>query len=108
MTAKIVIPSPLVMSEVETAIDYYLAEADTDTALAFIGALEAAYRFIGENPAAGSPRWGHFLELPGLRSWRLKGFPWMAFYVERSDHIDIVRLLHSKRDIPEWMTQDEK
>jgi toxin ParE1/3/4 len=29
--------------------------------------------------------------------------PVEAFYVERSDHVDVWRVLHGMRDIPSWM-----
>jgi len=43
------------------------------------------------------------LNLPGLRFWRLKKYPHLVFYVERSSHIDVWRVLHGMRDIPSWM-----
>jgi toxin ParE1/3/4 len=106
VTAKPVIPSPIVQDEVDAAIVFYLSEADEETALAFIAALESAYRYIGENPSSGSPRWGHILDLPGLRCWKLKRFPWLIFYIERPRHVDVVRFMHAKRDIPNWMIED--
>jgi plasmid stabilization system protein ParE len=69
-------------------------------ALGFIDALERVYAVIGAAPATGSPRWAHELNLPGLRTYRLKGYPWLVFYIEQSEHIDVWRILHSKRDIP--------
>jgi hypothetical protein len=41
--------------------------------------------------------------LPGLRHRRLARFPWLVFYVERDDHIDIWRVLDARRDIPTWL-----
>jgi len=29
----------------------------------------------------------------------------IIFYVERSDHIDVWRVLHGKRDVPQWMSE---
>jgi len=29
-----------------------------------------------------------------------RGFPYIVFYIERSDHMDVVRALHGRRDIP--------
>jgi toxin ParE1/3/4 len=34
---------------------------------------------------------------------RLKKYPHLVFYVERSDHVDVWRVLHGMRDIPSWM-----
>jgi toxin ParE1/3/4 len=72
---KPVVPRVRAREDVEAALDHYVGEAGADIALAFIDALEAAYEFLGASPAAGSPRWAHDLNLPGLRSVQLKGFP---------------------------------
>jgi toxin ParE1/3/4 len=103
MTVKSVVPRETARRDVDEAIDYYLREAGDRIALRFIDAMQAALRFIGQSPAAGSPRYAYELDLPGLRSRQLKRFPYLIFYVEREDHIDIWRVLHAKRDIPVWL-----
>ena len=40
-----------------------------------------------------------------LRSWPVRGFPYLVFYAERGDRIDILRLLHTARDIPESLRE---
>lgn len=87
------------------AVDYYMNEAGADVALGFIDALEQACAFIGETPGAGSPRWSHALNLPGLQTMRLKGFPWLVFYLEFETHVDVWRVLHVRRDIPVWLSE---
>lgn len=84
------------------AVDYYLAAAPS-AALGFVDALEAAYEHIRRAPATGSPRYAHELNLPGLRFWPCKRYPYLVFYVERAGSIDIWRVLHGKRDIPRWL-----
>ena len=42
----------------------------------------------------------HELNLPGLRSWPLTHYPYLVFYLERADHVDVWRVLHGQRDIP--------
>lgn len=103
MKAKPVIPRALATQDVEQAIRYYLSEDAEQAALGFIDALEQAYSHIGRHPATGSPRYAHELDLPGLRSWPLKRYPHIVFYVERDDHIDVWRVLHGMGDIPAWM-----
>jgi toxin ParE1/3/4 len=92
---------------VEAAVDYYVREAGADVAIGFIDALQAAYRFIADHPAAGSPRYADVLGLPGLRSRILRRYPYLVFYVERDDHIDVWRVLEAHRDIPVWMREPE-
>jgi toxin ParE1/3/4 len=69
--------------------------------------VERAYRHIVAQPATGSQRYAHELDLPGLRSWPLKRYPYLIFYVERDDHLDVWRVLHGERDIPAWMREPE-
>ena len=76
-------------------------------ALGFVNALESAYKFLAGNASAGSPRWGYELGLPGLRSWPVKGFPWLVFYAENEEWIDVWRVLHAKRDIPAWLAEPD-
>lgn len=107
MIAKRIVPRAQARADADIAIEHYMTEAGADVALAFIAALEQAYAFIGEASAAGSPRWSQELNLPGLRSCRLKGFPWLVFYLEFAEHVDVWRILHAKRDIPAWMGDAE-
>jgi toxin ParE1/3/4 len=101
--AKPVIPRELARRDVQEALAHYLANGAETAALGFIDALARAYGHIGRHPAAGSPRYAHELNLPGLRSWLLPRHPYLVFYVERPDHVDVWRVLHGHRDIPAWM-----
>ncbi|MGP1678022.1 MAG: type II toxin-antitoxin system RelE/ParE family toxin [Burkholderiales bacterium] len=103
MKAKPVIPRELANRDVDEAVDHYLSDGAAQAALGFIEALEQAYTHIGRHPASGSPRYAHELNLPGLRSWPLSRYPYVVFYLERPDRIDVWRVLHGERDIPAWM-----
>ena len=105
MSRKPVLPRALARRDVDDAVDHYLHAAGVEIALGFIEALESAYRAIADHPAAGSPRHAHELALPGLRSRGLERYPYLVFYVERDDHIDVWRVLHAQRDIPAWMQE---
>lgn len=105
MSRKRVVPRELARRDVEAAIDFYISEAGPDIALGFIDALQSAYRAIAERPSAGSPCYAHELAIPGLRSRALKNYPYLVFCAERDDHIDIWRVLHSRRDIPTRMRE---
>jgi len=93
--------------DIDAAIDYYLSEDAADAATGFIDALEQAYKHISLHAATGSPRYGHELGLPGLRSWPLTRYPYLVFYLVSNDHIDVWRVLHTSRDIPERMREHE-
>ncbi len=107
MTAKPVVPRELANQDMDDAIAYYLSEGAEQAALGFIDALEQAYEHIGRHPATGSPHYAHELNLPGLRFRALVNYPHLVFYVERSAHIDVWRVLHGKRDIAAWMQEPD-
>lgn len=103
MSSKTVIPRARALLDVKETIDYYLAEATEEVAIGFIDALEHAYAHIADHPASCSRRCAYELDLPGLLVWPLRNYPHLIFYVERTDHLDVWRVLHSKRDIPAWL-----
>ena len=107
MSVKPVVPRALASRDVDQAIERHLDEGGERVGLGFIDALEKAYRHIARHPASGSPRYAQELDLPGLRVWPLKRYPHLVFYVERDDHIDVWRVLHSQRDLPAWMGEPE-
>jgi toxin ParE1/3/4 len=92
--------------DVAEAIDHYQTESIA-AATGFVDALEKAYRHIQRWPATGSPRYAHALDLPGLRFWRCARYPYLVFYVEKADRIDIWRVLHASRDIPQWLQEGD-
>ncbi len=97
---KPVIPRARAVEDIEAAIDHLVVEAGSDVALGFIDEVEQAFSELGEHPGTGSTRWAHELSLPGLRSWSLRRHPYVVFYLEREDHVDVWRVLHGRRDIP--------
>lgn len=101
--AKPVIPRELANQDVDDVIAYYLSEGAEQAALGFIDALEQAFSHIGRQPATGSPRYAHELNLPGLRVWPLTRYPYLVFYIEQPGHLDVWRVLHDQLDIPAWM-----
>ena len=100
MKTKPIVARARANEDVEEAIAHYLAEDAAAAALGFIDALERAYAYVGRLPHAGSQRYAHELDIPGLRSWPLKRYPHVVFYVERDEHIDVWRVLHTQRDLP--------
>lgn len=95
----------LAVADVDDAIRYDLQEASPEVALGFIDRLESAYTHLGRQPGTGSPRYAQELNLPGLHSWPLTQYPYLVFYVEQADHVDVWRVLHSARDIPAWLSE---
>jgi len=104
---KPVIPSRQAMRDIEEAIDWYLAEVGVDTASGFANGLAAALQAIGRQPGIGSPRYAHRLGVPDLRSWAVKGYPFLMFYMEHDDAVDVSRVLHGARDIRATLIEPE-
>jgi toxin ParE1/3/4 len=90
---KSIVPRELARSDVEAAVDYYAREAGSEVALGFIDALEDAYDLIASHPEAGSLRYAYELGLPDLRSVSLKRYPYLIFYRDQPDHVDVWRVL---------------
>ena len=102
---KPIVRRALADADVLDAIDHYRAESST-AALGFIDALETVYAHIQRAPATGSPRYAQALNLPGLRFWACTKYPYLVFYLEHAEHIDVWRVLHARRDIPSWLQDD--
>jgi toxin ParE1/3/4 len=87
--AKPIVPREVTNRDFDEAIRCYLSEASDEVALGFVVALESACRHISRHPATGASRYAVELNLPGLRSWPLRRFPHLVFYVETKDCIDV-------------------
>jgi toxin ParE1/3/4 len=105
---KPVVPRPQAASDVDAAFEHYLQSAGPDVAIGFVDAIERAYGTIAEHPRIGSPRYGYELGVHGLRHRRLNRYPWLVFYIEQSDHIDVWRVLDARRDIPIWLDEADE
>lgn len=85
--------------DVEEAASHYAAEGDETLVESFVSDFDRAIAHIANHPASGSPRYANIPGLPDLRVWPLTRFPYLLFYIERDDHIDLLRVLHNKRDV---------
>lgn len=90
----------LARQDVEQAVDYYLTQGGTPLALRWLDAYENALTHIARHPGTGSPRYARPCGVRGLRFWLLSDFPFAVFYIDRGEHIDIVRVLHQASDLP--------
>jgi toxin ParE1/3/4 len=103
VTAKPLVSSNDAKGDVAQIIRYYTLEAGVDVADAFVAELEAANDKISASPVHGSPRYATMLNIPDLRHRKLRRFPYLVFYAERDDRIEVMRVLHAARDIPAWL-----
>lgn len=105
MTAKPVVLRQRAQRDVDEAFGHYLAEAGIAVAITFIDTIEEVLGRVAEHPASGSPRYGRELDLPGLRSWGIREFPYLVFYLERETNIDVWRVLHTAREVSAWLQE---
>jgi toxin ParE1/3/4 len=94
------VPRRLATQDLRDAATQHAAEADAATARRLIDAVEQAFTVIVRRPWIGSPRHAVDLDWPGLRTHTVRRFPYLIFYVEQTDHLDVLRVLHAHRDIP--------
>ena len=106
MKPRAVVLREVAASDVEQAVDWYRREAGGAVAARFVDAIESAFARIAHDPAAGSTRYAQELDLRGLRTWQVQGFPHLVFYVEAPAHVDVWRVLHEARDLPATIGQE--
>lgn len=105
MAGRPVIQRLLAQQDVDDALAYYLSKASERITLGFLKDLEQAYEHLARFPDSGSNRYAYELQLPGLRAWPLSTYPYMVFYITAEDHIDVWRVLHTRRDIPAGLVE---
>ena len=87
--------------DITQAFDHYLGTAGAVIAIDFVQEIDACMQRIERFPAAGSLRYADLLDIQGLRFSVIERFPYLVFYFERADYVDIVRVLHQRQDIPD-------
>lgn len=97
---------PQAEADLIEAARHYAKEGSVDLAERMFDAAIAALEPIQRMPALGSPRLGQLCEIPGLRSWRVTGFPMQWLYFKAEDHLDVVRLLGDRQDIVAILTDE--
>lgn len=67
----------------------------------FLEAVKLTGNTVSQMPGIGSRRYANIALRPGIRMVKVKGFEnYLLFYLEREATVDIIRVLHSARDIP--------
>lgn len=107
MIAKPVYLTAQARREVRQTTDWYKKEGGAILARRWVAAVEDALGHISAHAKTGSTRYSVALTLDRLRFWPIEGFPYLVFYIEQQERIDVGRVLHTKRDIPAWMGSTE-
>lgn len=87
------------------AVQVYRAES-VDLANRFLSSTIEAFDFLSRSPSAGSLRLGFEVGLQDLRSWRIKGFPYLIFYRDDTEMVLVSRILHGSRHIPTLIREE--
>lgn len=90
---------PLAEDDLVARADFYHTQGGIELATRFFDAAMESLREIGVMPRLGSLRIGELCEVPGLRSSRVAGFRCGWFYFDRSESVDVVRLLAYAQDL---------
>jgi toxin ParE1/3/4 len=97
---------PLADIEIDALADH-IAHDKPNAALRFLDAMQKSFDLIGEQPGIGSRRYAHLPMMEGLRMWPVSDFEkHLIFYIERPSYIDVLRVLHSSRDLPDALMED--
>jgi len=80
----------------------FIGEDDLDVAVHFLVAVEDTIEIIAKNPFAGSVREFKNSKAKNIRMMLVKGFHrYQIFYIITDEAIEIVRVLHGARDLPD-------
>ena len=91
---------PLAEEDLVERTRYYRDQGGDELGERFFDTAIASLRALERMPSIGSPRVGELCDIPGLRSYRIEGFPTGWFYLVRAEHLDVVRLLAFTQDLP--------
>jgi toxin ParE1/3/4 len=88
---------PRALVDLEEIVGFYEGE-QVGLGDRFADTVEAALLKIRETPGTGSNRYVDLV--PGLNMCVLRTFPYLIFYFEHADRVEVIRVIHSKRDLP--------
>ena len=97
---KLIRVRPQANQDIDIQVEY-LANESLQVAIRYIDNVEATYLRIAEHPLIGSTRYAHLPLLANLRVWPVSKFEnYLVFYIDRSQYVDVIRILHAAQDIP--------
>ena len=94
------------VEDLDAAVGHLVDEGRRDVAVTLVDAVEAATNHLAKSPNSGSIRFAYELGIPDLRAWPLRRWPYVIFYLGHGDRIDVLRILHTTRDIPSTLADD--
>ncbi len=95
------------MIRVVHQVDWYREKAGSEVAEGFVNAVEATLQTLAKSPGIGRLRFPQWLELAGIRSWRVER-PYhrhLIFYRFDEETLMAERIIHGARDLPRRLLQ---
>lgn len=78
----------------------YIAEDNLDAGVVFLVAVEDSLEQLARFPLLGKTRLFQNKQFQNIRMWKVKGYEnYLVFYMVSEDAIEVIRVLHSSRDI---------
>ena len=90
---------PLAGADLVERARYYQGSGGDELGRRFFAAALDALRSAEFMPGIGSPLIGQIIDIPEMRRMGVVGFPCGWFYIERDDHLDVIRLLADRQDL---------
>lgn len=106
MRLRAVTLRPAARADVEAAAACYAEQGGDPLESRFIENFRAALDHVSRHPASGSAHHGELTKHAGLRFWPIRSFPYLVFYQDRGEWLDVWRVLHAERDIPVWLREE--
>ena len=98
MTHRILI-TPLANQDIDAHVNYFRVYNET-AAFRLFDSIRLTLTQIAKIPKIGVSYPLQNSRLAGLRKWQVKDFSnYIIFYLEKPEHIEVVRILHGARDI---------
>lgn len=97
---------PLAEVDLVERTQHYRDAGGTELGERFFDAAIAALQSIEGMPGIGSPTVGDLIGIDGLRRIGVEGFPCGLLYLDRGDHLDVIRLLADRQDIAQLLGED--
>jgi len=95
--------APAAARDLQKISDDITAAAGERVALAFVARLRQSLEALTDFPRMGRLRSGFG---PGVRSWALR--PYVAFYRESDADVEIIRIVHGRRNITRALVRGEE
>ncbi|MEK7833005.1 MAG: type II toxin-antitoxin system RelE/ParE family toxin [Acidobacteriota bacterium] len=85
----------------------FIGEQDVDAAISFLLAAEQTFKLLAKMPLMGSSRRFRSSRLRNLRQFPVKNHQeYLIFYHPAKDGVQVVRVLHGKRDLEAIFAKD--